>query len=210
MSGRGKGSIGSLLDAWWTALREGAEQAQEYPEELMRRIEEIGDKLADFHLLDTESRRRKAAAARAVRAFAQRNGVALPRSQSIEKHPGPGPYGIEISAFEAGPCGACGAETGAGPMGRAREPEPGPLCDDCFMERCPSLGTVLMQITSMREVGKLESRGAEDTLLLFGLLATLGRLMQISPLQEWPLRPIDPIETLVPVLERLGKPDGVE
>ncbi len=210
MSGRGKDSPKSVLDDWWAAMREEAEQGNEYPEEVMRRIEEVGDKLADYHLLDTECRQRLAATARAIRAFARRSGVALPRSQSIEARPGPGPYAIELSAFEAGPCVTCGAEAGAGPVGRAREPEPGPLCDTCFMKRCGPLGTVLWQITAMREVAELECGSTEEKLILIGMLATLGRLMQGSALEEWPVRPVDVAETLIPALERLEQRKEVD
>ncbi len=202
--------MGALLDEWWEAMRVAGEQGGEHPEEMVREIEGIGDMLADFHLLETESRRRMAATARAIRAFARRSGVALPRSQSVEAGFRPGPYAIELSAFEAGPCVACGAEVGAGPVGRAREPEPGPLCDDCLGERCPTLGSVLEQITSMREVGELECGDFEEKTLLIGMLTTLGLLMQVSPLAEWPLRRVDPVGTLMPVLESLSQGDEVE
>ncbi len=210
MSGRRRFSPAAVLDEWWAAMREEAEQGIEHPEEVQRQIEEIGDRLADYHLLDTESRKRQAATARAIRAFAKRSGVALPRSQSVEVHAGPGPCAIELSAFEAGPCIACGTEVGAGPVGRAREPEPGPLCDSCLKDRCLPLGTFLWLINAMREVGEFECRDIEETKLLIGMLATLGRLMQSSVLDQWPLRPADVVGTLIPALKRLEQPEEVE
>ncbi|MCP3963849.1 MAG: hypothetical protein GY719_38930 [bacterium] len=203
-------SIGALLDEYWEAMRLAAEQGGEHPEEMLREIEGIGDMLADFHLLETEIRRRMAVTAHAIRAFARRSGVDLPRSQDVEAGFRPGPYAVELSAFEAGPCVACGVEAGAGPVGRARKPEPGPLCDDCLGESCPTLGSVLKHITSMREVGELECGDIEEKTLLIGMLATLGMLMQVSPLAEWPLRRIDPTGTLMPVLESLSQHDEVE
>ncbi len=202
--------MGALLEQWFEAMRLAAEQGGEHPEGLLGEIEGIGDMLADFHLFETESRRRTAVTASAIRAFARRSGAALPRSQSLEAGFRPGPYAIELSAFEAGPCVACGAEVGAGPVGRGREPEPGPLCDACLRERCPALGSVLEQITSMREVGELECGDVEEKTMLIGVLTTLGMLMQVSPLAEWPLRRIDPFGTLMPVLERLSQREEVE
>ncbi len=210
MSGRARDAPKRMLDQWFAVLRAAAEQRQEFSEEEMRPIEEVGDKLADWHLLDTECRKRTAATARAIRAFTRAGGAALPRSVPIESRPGPGPYGIELSAFEAGPCIACGAETGAGPVGMAREPEPGPLCDACFEQRGAALGTFLTMIHSMREVAELECRDREETLMLISMLDTLGQLMQRSALEEWPARPVDFNGTLVPCLERLEESDDVD
>ncbi len=201
-------STATLLEQWWASLREEAER-NEYPEELMRRLEDVGHQIADYHLLETENRKRLAAMARAIRAFVRRSGAALPRAQSIEKFASQGPYAIELSAFDAGPCIACGAEVGAGPVGRAREPEPGPLCDRCFEERCPTLGHLLTRVHSLREVGELECRTAEEKMLLISMLITLGRLMRVSPLREWPIGRIDPLMTIL-ALGRLSQPGEVE
>ncbi len=200
----------AILDGWWQALREEAEQGLEHPEEVTRRIEELGDMLTDHHLLEAELRQRQAAAARAVRAFARGNGVALPRSKSIEARPGPGAYAIEMSDFEAGPCVACGAEVGAGPVGWVRESEPGPLCDLCFKQHCPPLGTVLMLLTALRETGELECRNAMEKLSMIGVLKTLAQVAQLSVLDDWPPRPVDVTGTLIPALERLEERDDSE
>ncbi len=167
-----------VLEDWWEAAREEAEQGVEHSEELARRFEELGDQLADYHLLDAERRKRLAAMARAIRAFVRRSGAALPRTESIEARPGRGAYGIELSAFEAGPCVGCGDPVAAGPVGRAREPEPGPLCDSCLGERCPPLGAVLMQILSLREIGEFECETAEQQTVLILMLISLGKLTQ--------------------------------
>ncbi len=49
-------STATLLEQWWASLREEAER-NEYPEELMRRLEDVGHQIADYHLLETENRR---------------------------------------------------------------------------------------------------------------------------------------------------------
>ncbi len=160
-------------------------------EDLGNRLQRAGDELAEVEQLGLRARAKTAEAMRLARGALREGGIAVPAltrepTSPPGERPSPGPEGL-VYATDAEPCVSCGEEVGSGPIGWSAEPAPGPLCDDCLLNRRASpLAIVLVLTHLMREIGEAECGSEEDERISMTALSTMAGGFERNVLQSWP------------------------
>ncbi len=178
-------------------LRHYVRQLQESgpaDEDLGNRLQRAGDELAAVEQLGLRARSKTAEAMRLVRGALRERGIAVPvltrePTSPPGERPDPGPEGLVFLDADAGPCVSCGGEAGSGPVGWSAEPDPGPLCDDCLLNRRASpLAIVLVLTHLMREIGEAEGESEADEQIFRTALTTMADGFERNVLRPWPPR----------------------
>ncbi len=119
-------------------------------------------------------------------------------------------FSIEWVETSPGSCTICEAEVSQGPVGWQRGT--GAVCDGCMLEKAWSLGSMLLAVNVMREMGAIDSECDEDMDVATGALATYARLYQRVAEDRWSYRPVG----LLRYLRHLGAkfeqlaPEGID
>lgn len=108
-------------------------------------------------------------------------------------------FSIEWVQTSPGSCTICGAAMGTGPVGWQQGR--GAVCDGCMLEKAWSLGSMLLAVNVMREIGAIDSESDEDMDAATGALTTYARLYQRVAEDSWPHRPVG----LLAYLRHLGE-----
>ncbi len=111
----------------------------------------------------------------------------------------PAVFSIEWVEASPGSCTICGAAMGTGPVGWQRGC--GAVCDGCMLDHAWGLGSILLAVNVMREMGAIDSESDEDTDAATGALTTYARLYQRVAEDKWPHRPVG----LLAYLRHLGE-----
>ena len=161
-------------------------------EDLGNRLQRAGDDLAELEQLGRRARSKTAEAMRLVRGALRRRGIAVPALARVPtsppgERPSPGPEGLVFLDADAGRCVSCSEEVGSGPVGWSAEPDPGPLCDDCLLNRRASpLAIVLVVTHLMREIGEAEGESEGDEQIFRTALTTMVDRFERNVLRPWP------------------------
>ncbi len=177
-----------------------------------RRLADLIDDIGDVRLLMRRARSKAAEGILAGRRLLREMGATPPPMRRRHTRPEsptcPHPYTIEFLDAAPGPCIGCGADVPHGPTGWSHRPEPGPLCDACFADRCVQLNIVLVLANIMRELGGVECAGEEQRGIMAMLLFS-GWMYEDWGLRQWDPFPALPELTLELLLDKLAYRDGV-
>ena len=101
----------------------------------------------------------------------------------------PTTFSIEWVAKNPGPCSLCTAKSiGRGPIGWLKGS--GPVCDGCMLARAWGLGSILLAVNVMREMGSLDETSSDDPDEAVVALMTYARLYERVAADLWPHRPV--------------------
>lgn len=113
-------------------------------------------------------------------------------------------YCIEWQSETDGPCVCCEGVTGTGPVGWHKTEPVGPVCDECMIRECRSLGAVLMTVNVIREISPTPGEGrADHDRKVVGLL-TFATCYNMSESKTWPFRRIGFLEALEETTDNTG------
>ncbi len=185
------------LDRWLELVHDLQQATPADDAEGRQRLADLVEGIGDVRLSIRQARSKMAEGILAGRRILREIGATPPgmrrRYTRVESPASPHPYTIEFLDTEPGPCIGCGTEVPRGPTGWSHRPEPGPLCDACFTDRCVPLNIVLVLADIMRDLGSVECEGKEQR----GIMAML--LFSGRSYEDWGLWQWDPF----PAMKRL-------